>query len=481
MRRAASVLLAGVLIASCASGGLGGRDQVDGGPSTSTTEPPGSATPGARPHPGTAGAGDPYFPTLGNGGYDVAHYTLELNYDPETVELSGRAIIDATATVDVSSFNLDLTGLSVHAVVVDGRPAEFDYNGAELTVRPDGPIRSGTRFAVSVDYGGTPSQVTSAALGEVGWYGEPGLSYVVSEPEGGSSWYPVNDHPSDKATYTIRVTVPDGFEVAANGRNTATTPTGHGTTTWTFEPRDPIASYLVTVATGQFVFEETTGPNGVVLRNAFPPELADEASATFSDHAEMIDFFDDRFGPYPFEVYGALVVDDSFGFALEAQTLSVFDRSIPGAGAEDIVVHELAHQWFGNHVTPSRWQDIWLNEGFATYAEWLWTTRDDADELRGRAETGGGITADAPIGDPGPAGLFDGAVYFRGAAALHALRLMVGDDAFFTILRTWLERFGGGNATTADFIALSEEVSGQDLDQFFDAWLYQTGDVELPG
>jgi aminopeptidase N len=222
------------------------------------------------------------------------------------------------------------------------------------------------------------------------------------------------------------------------------------------------------------------GPNGLPIRNFFPPEIADEAERDFADTPAMIAYFSEVFGPYPFEAYGVVVADTSLGFALETQTLSLFARSwVTDFGdIEEAVAHELVHQWYGNSVSLARWEDIWLNEGFATYGSWLWLAHRYGDEALAEyvtqveeslREQSSGIL---PPGDPPASDLFNVGVYYRGALALHALRLEVGDDAFFEILRTYAERFEYGNATTEDFIALAEEISGQSLELFFQGWLY---------
>jgi aminopeptidase N len=266
------------------------------------------------------------------------------------------------------------------------------------------------------------------------------------------------------------VTVPEALDVAANGllRATAAGAT-RGTETWVFDAPDPMATYLVEVVVANLRSEELTGPAGLPIRNAYDADLGREVGAAFARQGEMIDFFADLFGPYPFVTYGAVVVDEDLGFALETQTLSLFGSDLT---AEPVVAHELAHQWFGDHVSLGSWRDIWLNEGFATYAQWLWTEHRGGrsiDEIaRASADTPG---LDVPPADPGAEQLFGATVYVRGALTLHVLRHELGDDAFFEVLHTWVERYGGASATSADFESLAEEVGGRDLSDLFDAWL----------
>jgi aminopeptidase N len=234
-----------------------------------------------------------------------------------------------------------------------------------------------------------------------------------------------------------------------------------------------MATYLVQVVVGNLRFEELTGPAGLPIRNAYDADLGEGAGAAFRRQAEMIDFFDDLFGPYPFAAYGVVVVDEALGFALETQTLALFGSD---ALAEPIVAHELAHQWFGDHVSLGSWRDIWLNEGFATYAQWLWAEHrgeGTVDEIALASARTPGL--DVPPGDPGADRLFHTTVYVRGALTLHVLRHELGDDAFFELLRTWVDRYGGASATSADFEALAGEVGRRDLSGLFDAWLRAPG------
>ena len=439
------------------------------------------------PQTGSAGVGDGYFPELGNGGYDVQHYTLDLDVDVQQNIIDGVVTIDATATQDLSAFNLDFTSFDIASITIDGQPASFTYSQRELTITPPAPLDNGAAFAIEIQYHGEPQTVVPISIPiTLGWNHYDGGVYVVSEPSGAASWYPVNDHPQDKATYTFIITVPEPYIVAANGLLQETLTEGDRLT-YIWESSDPIASYLVTVAIGDYVIQQEDGPDGVVIRNYFPPELAEDATHDFANQAEMMAFFNSVFGPYPFEAYGVVVVDQDLGFALETQTLSVFGRgAVTGRRErESTVAHELAHQWFGNSVSPGQWQDIWLNEGFATYASALWfehingadALADWATNAYDQISSDGALASDLVIGDPSPYFLFHPLVYIRGAWTLHALRLTVGDEAFFTILHTYAERHHDSTATTADFIAIAEEISGQELDDFFEGWLYE---VEVP-
>jgi aminopeptidase N len=246
---------------------------------------------------------------------------------------------------------------------------------------------------------------------------------------------------------------------------------GSGVATWVFDAPDPMASYLVQVVIADLEMVESTGPGGLPIRHAFDTDIAGELAGSMDRTAEMIEVYEDLFGPYPFVTYGAVVVDEPLGFALETQTLSIFGSD--SAGSESVVAHELAHQWFGNAVSPATWQDIWLNEGFATYAELLWSAEVGESGPDEFADAMRGVTGvyDVPPGDPGPDDLFAPSVYDRGAMTLHVLRNAVGDDAFFEIVRTWFSRHNGESASTADFEALAEELSGEELTPLFDAWL----------
>jgi len=421
--------------------------------------------------------GDSLYPNLGNAGYDVQHYTLDLAADPDAYTLSGTAAIRALAVQDLSTCSLDFHGFDIHSLTVDGRPADYQRDGNKLKIDL-GSVGRGQVFTITVAYSGTPDPSTASAYGaDLGWLRGATGTYVSSEPAGAENWFPVNDHPCDKATYTFRITVPKPYVVAANGQLAGTYDHGD-TTTYLWEAREPLASYLASVNVGDFVLHSEEGPAGLPIRSYYLRAIAPQATAAFAQTAEQIAFFNSIFGPYPFEAYGVVVVDGGADtWAMENQTLSLFGRNVATDGsAATVAPHELAHQWFGDSVSLKSWRDIWLNEGFATYAEALWYEHlhgPAALEERMRAiYPGTGSRALFPPGNPPADDLFDTAVYDRGALTLHALRRQVGDAAFFAILRTYADRYRYGNASTDDLIAVANEVSGQDLQSLFQAWLY---------
>jgi aminopeptidase N len=431
---------------------------------------------------GSSGLGDSLYPGFGNGGYDVTHYTLDITVnDVSTSDLTAIVTIEANAIQDLISFNLDFIGFKINGITINGEFADFSRKGQELTVTPLKPLVENQSFTVVIRYNGSPQEMQSVALPvQTGWVTVDGGSFVLSEPDGSANYYPVNDHPLDKATYTFRVTVPDPLEVAANGVLTETIDNGD-TTTFVFEARDPMASYLATINIDEFDVETMQSDNGIPIRNYYSTGLSADVRKPFARQGEMLVYFSDVYGPYPFEVYGSLVMNTEFGAALENQTLSIFGMDMIDVqdveGTELTVAHELSHQWFGDSVSVADWSDIWLNEGFATYSEGLWIEhlhgREALDEwvkLQYKDVVGGSYP---PPGNPPANDLFNyESVYVRGGLTLHALRLEVGDEAFFQILKKYFERYKDGNATTDDFIAVAEEVSGKELTGFFDGWLY---------
>lgn len=438
---------------------------------------------------GLDGLGDPYYPRLGNSGYDVDHYTIELSWDPDSLEIEAETTIEARATQPLERFHLDFRGFDLDGITVNGEAAASTREGEhELMIEAPTELAAGDSFTTVVTYHGVPEAIAGPFGPKIGWTIVNDTVSVVSEPDGASTWYPANDHPQDKATYTFVVTAPAEFSVAANGLLSSVTDSEDGQDkTWRWEANDLMASYLATVNIGRFEMIEAESSSGVPVRSFIPAEFDPSAQREaelireeIDNLPTLIDQMEELFGPYPFEAYGAVVVPARLGFALETQTMSVF--GLTTAGLRFIQVHELAHQWFGNLVSPAEWDDVWLNEGFANYSEILYSEayedldiERETENNRNQAESLG-----APS-DPGPEDLFNQTIYIRGGLVLHALRLEIGDDAFFAFMREWIDRFADSVASTQDFIDLAEEISGQDLGDLFAGWLF-SDDVpdELP-
>ncbi len=639
--------------------------------------------------PGSPGIGDPYFPFDGNGGYDAKHYDLDLAYDPPTDVLRGVATIRARATQNLSSFNLDFNGLTIRSIKVDGRRATWSRAADELSVTPKHGLRKHERFTTEVVYDGIPTSVGDAEIGLSGFIATDDGTVVAGQPEGADHWYPVNDHPLDKAAYTFHITVPEGLEAMANGVLKSNR-SRHGRTTWVWDAKEPMASYLTTATIGEFditayrkgrirywdaidpdlftqisprtgakyllsqqannsykrltrtisvpaggsqlsfwvnrdtepdwdfmfveahhpgvddwttladlnghtndntgnscpvgwqaihpflahyqtdngdgtctasgstgVWQAASGASngyeqwtvdlspykngnvelsisyasddivqhkGVFLDDVAissgpgstsfeddgnpldgwtvsgppagspgndtdwivgtsadaPPTPGAIAAGSFAREPEILAFESGIFGRYPFSAAGGIVDDvQGLGFALETQTRPVYapDFFDTPENGDSVVVHELAHQWTGDSLALAGWQHIWLNEGFATYLEWLWSEREGLGTAQEIFDNFATIPADdpfwtLPIGDPGPDQLFEIPVYWRGGMTLHALRLKIGDRDFFRLVKRWVRLHSGGNVSTPQFIALAERISGQDLGDFFDTWLF---------
>ncbi|XVQ84101.1 M1 family metallopeptidase [Microbispora siamensis] len=423
--------------------------------------------------PGSAGLGDPYYPLQGNGGYDVGHYDLRLRFDPDDHEVDATTTITATAVQNLSRFDLDFSGPPISSVTVDGARAGYRRDGQELVITPAKGLRAGTTFTVAVSYSGKPKAV-SDATGHQGWINTKDGAFVASQPDGARSWFPANDSPADKATFSFRVSAPEDLTVLANGERTGedgADDDGYRTVRW--EMKQPMAPYLATVAIGHFVVSEGT-VDGMPNVTAYDPSLAGKSKHLHEFTAKAVAWESGLFGPYPFSSTGGIADGHGDETALETQGRPVYS----GGPTDDLeIVHELAHQWFGDSVGVKSWRDIWLNEGFATYAEWLYQEQHggpSAKEIFARHYRKNGHFWNLKTGDPGQEHMFDDhAVYLRGAMTVHALREKIGDRVFFSLLKTWAQENRHGTTTTADFISLAEKLSGQDLGSFFDAWIYQ--------
>ncbi|NUK08308.1 M1 family metallopeptidase [Streptomyces lunaelactis] len=428
--------------------------------------------PGVHGKPGAAGVRDPYFKKLGNGGYDVQHYALTLDYEPKTGRLKGTAEITARATQDLSAFNLDLHGMTVDGATVDGKKAAANRAGDELTLRPHSDIGKGTTFRTVVRYSGDPEMITDGDKSEEGWLRTADGALAVGQPAGSMAWFPGSNHPSDKATYDITVTVPKGLKAISNGELKSERTTG-GRTTFAWKSKEPMASYLATLAIGDFRLTPSRTPSGVPVLTAVDPAGAEESAEGLAEIPEIMEWATENFGTYPLSSTGAIVVPTKeVGYALETQTKPVFPRDQLDVTT---LVHEIAHQWYGNSVSPKSWKDMWLNEGFAQYAEWIWA--EDYDDKRAQESFDEAFADDAnwefaPADPPTAADISGDPVYYRGAMVLHKVRQAVGEDTFYEILHGWAQTYRHANASTADFTAYVEKKSGKDLDELWETWLY---------
>ncbi len=434
-----------------------------------------AAARGAEFTPGSAGVGDPFFPDQGNGGYDVAAYDLDLAYRPDSKQLRATARITADATQDLSRFDLDYRGPKIESLSVGGTPASFSRHGQELVVTPPAGIVSGTRFLVEVHYHGVARNIKDPDGSPDGWIHTDDGVAALGEPQGAPTWFPCNDTPLDKALYRISIRVPKRLKAISNGRLASHDHDG----TWNWVTEEPMASYLATVTVGRFQVDRGRAA-GVPSYVAVDPREARESKRPLRAIPGILRLFDRLFGPYPFSQVGAIVehAAPEIGYALETQTRPVYDTA-PNAR---LIAHELAHQWFGDSVSVTTWPDIWLNEGFATWAQWRYAQSvGDASPAHRLKRLLREPAGESSLWDPPPAALrrpaqlFAFSIYVRGAMALEALRERIGNAAFYSTLRTWTATNRDGNSTVEGFIALAEAQSGKDLSGLFHRYLYKRG------
>jgi aminopeptidase N len=439
------------------------------------------------------GAPDPYAPHRGSTDHHVNRYGLELTYRVRTNRLDGVATLDVVLDADVDTVELDLVHLKATRVTADGHPVRFVHTAGRLHVRLGREAARGTATRLVIAYGGRP-RPWIGPWGDVGWEELTEGSLVAGQPDGAPTWFPCNDSPAHKATFEISVTTDSGYAVAANGPLLDVARRA-STRTWRFGPTAPMCTYLATVVVGRFDDLDVGRRPGLpgLLDAARRPVAQtalvhgaqrDAAQRDLARHGETMSVFESLFGPYPFpEGYRLVVTEDELEIPLEAQGLSIFGANhLDGAGTWDrLIAHELAHQWFGNSVSVARWQDIWLNEGFACYAEWLWSEASGGDTADAQARAArarlSALPQDLVLADPGPELMFDDRLYKRGALTLHALRLTIGDDGFFTVLRRWTGAHRYGSVTTDDFRAVLRST-GHDVDDLLDEWLLR---APLPG
>ena len=485
-RSAVALGLAAVLLSGCSEGSPAAEK-----PSTSTS-PPTTAPPttGATPAPVPTGpdpddpaldvalsepAEDSYYPEVGDPGVDALRYDLALSWTPETRTLEGVTTLVFRSTGDAETFQLDLgAALEVSAVTVDGADAPFEHQAQTLVM--SSPVVEDERYVVEIRYAGTPEPVaaptTRGDFSTTGFTITPsGETWTMQEPYGAHTWYPVNDHPSDKALYDFTLSVPSPWVGVANGELTQRADEA-GTTTTRWRLAEPAAPYLTTVAFGDYSSTSNTSDSGVEIGYWVPsdsPELARRLEAA----ADGLDWLEERLGPYPFDTLGFVLVDSQSG--METQTMVTLGKT-DYALSEPVLVHEMAHQWYGDQVTPDDWRDVWMNEGMAMYLQAMWEAEDagtsiDAQmDLYAAAEAGFRAESGPPAAyDVGEFG--EGNIYYGPALMWQELRERVGDDAFFSLVREWPRARDNQNAGRDDYWAWLEEETGEELTAFLDAWL----------
>lgn len=419
--------------------------------------------------------GDPYIPELGNLGYDVAHYTLRFELDPAVRFIRGEATLIAKSEMDgLSQLSLDFIGFTITALTVDGMPASYSREARKLIINLPFAKLAGTEMIINVAYEGEPQPFHSPYIpaAETLGFNYPGddTLFAFAEPDGARAWFPANDHPRDKATFRLELTVPAGLMGVANGLLVAQEALG-AQTRFIWEHNYAMAPYLAVIAVGDYVLLQSVADNGTPLRHY----LFADSVAAFQEYAGIneaaLAWMSELFGPYPFETYGYVTVNLP-GLSMETQTLVLLSTHMLGRRT---MVHEMAHMWFGNWVSLDSWGDMWRNEGFATYVQLMWENRDDPEglelEMAGVASAVAGNNNDYPLSAPPPPSLFGFETYFKGAMLAHALRQEVGDAAFFSGLRAYFARYGGGTASQAQFQAVMEESANKSLDAFFAEWL----------
>jgi aminopeptidase N len=458
--------------------------------------------------PGASGLGDRLAPGLGNGGYDVLHYDLDLRYatSAPTQSIDGTVTILARATQSLSRFNLDFGGQSVGSVSVDGRTAAWRRESEELVVTPRRSIDRHERFLVRVArFIATPTAAGEAPESTAFFTHATG-SATAPQPYFAHLIYPSNDHPRDKASFSFRFDVPAGTKAVANGL-----PLGHwtsrGRTTWAYVQRQPMATELTQLAVGAYDLTTPGRYPGVLLRDVTAPALTAGLRPKLALQPDHIGWMEDWVGRYPFDVYGALVPQDAnIGFALETQTLSLYDQgwfeSTQGVW-EPTMIHELAHQWFGNSIAPYEWSDLWFNEGHASWYEFIFAEENGQlteDTENWPDETGYATLEElmeavyahgdewrrefGPVARPlsgDAATLFNFQMYHGGALVLYALRQRIGHRAFEQLERELVRRYRDDVIRTADFIALASKVARRDLSGFLRDWLYGETTPPMPG
>jgi aminopeptidase N len=425
---------------------------------------------------------DPLYPAYGNPSLDVLRYRLNLGWSPPRLELYGTATLTIRAVVALTELALDFSDTyTVEATTVDGRPVSSVRRGNDLVVAATVP-RDG-RTTLVVTYHGTPHAVPMPSRrtdfpGGIGLRpGTAGEAWTMQEPYGASTWYPANDQPSDEALYDVAVTVPAGWTAIAHGQLMALEHGGTGDT-YRWRSTDPVASYAATLALGRYTRVADMGPHGLPLTYWVRTGQDESLLPALRRTPASLTWLERHFGPYPFSTAGVVVVGSET--AMETSQMVTYGARLTRAGsrldtAEEILLHEFAHQWFGNAVTPTTWAGLWLNEGFAMYAEWLWSAeegRQSEAEWEAWAHATDRATRSAgPPAQPDPTHFGESNVYVRPALMLHEIHAAIGDEAFFSLARDWVASHRNQSVDRATFVAFVNAHTAHDFTALIARWL----------
>ena len=434
---------------------------------------------------GTRGVGDPYFPDYGNGGYDAIKYTVEVDFDPTSQTLTGKTIISARATARLKHFYLDLA-LPATKVLVDDAKAAFALEGfQDLRITPAKPVKAGQEFSVTVEYAGTPGSVRQPGTEDSPWRSSQDEWLVAGEPEASAWWYPANDHPADPALLDVSVRVPRTYQAISVGR-LVSRDTGQEAEfdTWHWQTSQPAPTYATFLAIGRYSIREGEAdgrPFVYAVSEQIAQQDRDRIFGALERTPTAIRELEAFAGPYPYTETGGIVPAIDLWFAgLETATRPVYHRGalLDEEYSDELLVHELAHMWFGDHVTLLQWNDIFTNEAFASWAHW------EVVERRGGRSTDAQLDRTyratrrdqdfwrVTMIDPGKDELF-GPVYVRGPMTLTALDNVMGDVAFDALIRSWAQQ-PSGPRSLEDFMAAAQSHTAVDLGPFFQDWVYDT-------
>ncbi len=431
---------------------------------------------------GAAGLGDKLFPNAGNGGYDVQHYDLDLAVDVKSNIITGTATMTVLATATLDTFNLDFHELTIDALRVNGIETPYQRQEDELVIDPAASLQAGNAFSVTIHYHGKPKPLIRTGSTN-GWLNYFDRVAVENGALGAATWYPVNNHPLDRATYSFRVTVPPTYMALANGQMLGEERDERGWTTYRWATDSPMASSAATILIGHYTLHSSTvDPSGLLINTYVESLVSERPLARLAHTSDMLALLNKVVGPYPFPSYTMLIHTKGTPYADMRQELAIFSTGALNYYGEEAVMNGLAYQYFGQSVSIAQWQDAWLTEGLGGALGWLWIEKSEGPTalqtlIEGLRAT---YNLDSPPAAPTADNLESDSYYFRGPMAVNALRVRLGDERFFQLLRTVYARYRGGNVSTADFIAVAEEVSGEDLKDFFQAWLYADTLPPLP-